>query len=165
MTYVDVDGDTGTFDSSQADLALPAGARVLFAGLYYGGRLAAGTGGAPAPTPSAAGTALLSAPGDTGYRTLPTVGLDTAGDTYQAFHDVTAIVAAAGAGTYTVANVQAGIGRSDGQLAGWSLVVAYADPASPGRNLSVFDGLQNVGSASPPVTIPLAGFRTPATGR
>ena len=77
---------------------------------------------------------------------------------------MTAIVAAAGAGTYTVANVQAGIGRSDGQLAGWSLVVAYADPASPGRNLSVFDGLQNVGSASPPVTIPLSGFRTPATG-
>lgn len=39
MTYVDVDGDPATFDSSEASLAMPTGARVLFAGLYYGARL------------------------------------------------------------------------------------------------------------------------------
>ena len=53
MTWVDVDGDPATFDSSSADLTLPAGASVLFAGLYYGGRLAAGSGGSPAPNPGA----------------------------------------------------------------------------------------------------------------
>ena len=39
VTWIDADGDPATFDSSSADLTLPAGASVLFAGLYYGGRL------------------------------------------------------------------------------------------------------------------------------
>ena len=42
--------------------------------------------------------------------------------------------------------------------------MAYGDGASPPRNLSVFDGLQHVGSSSPGVIIPLSGFRTPSSG-
>ena len=38
MAFVDVDSDPTTFDSSSATLSLPAGASVLFAGLYWGGR-------------------------------------------------------------------------------------------------------------------------------
>ena len=38
MAFVDVDQDSTTFDSSSATLSLPAGASVLFAGLYWGGR-------------------------------------------------------------------------------------------------------------------------------
>jgi hypothetical protein len=38
VRYVDIDTDPRTFDSSAATLGLPAGARILFAGLYYGGR-------------------------------------------------------------------------------------------------------------------------------
>src|SRR4051794_18857856 len=34
MVYVDVDGNSTTFNSSQATLVLPAGGTVLFAGLY-----------------------------------------------------------------------------------------------------------------------------------
>ena len=64
MTWVDVDGDPATFDSSSASLTLPPGARVLFAGLYYGGRLAAGTGGSPAPNPGARNTVRFKAPGE-----------------------------------------------------------------------------------------------------
>ena len=45
MTWIDADGDPATFDSSSAVLTLPTGATVLFAGLYYGGRLAAATAG------------------------------------------------------------------------------------------------------------------------
>ena len=138
---------------------------MLFAGLYWGARLAAGTGGAPALDPAARGRVLLQAPGDTTYRTVTApAATDTAGETYQGFADVTAIVGASGAGEYTVANVQAGTGRGDGQLAGWTLVVAYGDPAAPPRNLAVFDGLQQVGSASAGVTIGLSGFRTPTSG-
>jgi hypothetical protein len=37
MVYVDVDADGTTFSSSTANLALPAGATVLWAGLYWGG--------------------------------------------------------------------------------------------------------------------------------
>ncbi len=35
-------------------------------------------------------------------------------------------------------------------------------PAAPSRNLSVFDGMQSVGSGT--VTIPLSGFQTPLSG-
>lgn len=165
MRYVDVDADPVTFASSAATLALPDAGRVLFAGLYWGARLAAGSGGAPAPVPADRGTVLLRAPGDTAYRTVTAPApVDTAGEIYQGFADVTATVRAAGAGEYTVANVQAGTGRNDVQLAGWTLVVAYGDPAAPPRNLAVFDGLQQVGSSSPGVTISLAGFKTPSSG-
>ena len=36
MAYVDVDNNPTTFNSSSANLNLPAGATVLFAGLYWG---------------------------------------------------------------------------------------------------------------------------------
>ena len=41
-------------------------------------------------------------------------------------------------------------------------VVAYGDPNAPSRNLSIFDGMQNVSGAA--VTIPLSGFQTPLSG-
>ena len=63
-----------------------------------------------------------------------------------------------------MANVQRARAAATGEFAGWTLVVAYGDGASPPRNLSVFDGLQQVGSSSPGVTIPLSGFRTPSSG-
>jgi uncharacterized repeat protein (TIGR01451 family) len=168
MTYVDVDGDDTTFDSSSARLALPAGARVLFAGLYWGGRTKAGIGGLAAPDPAARGRVRLRAPGAAGaagYAGVTATQIDEAGDIYQGFADVTDAVRDAGAGDYVVADLQAGTGRNDAQLAGWSLVVAYGDPAQPPRNLTVFDGLRNVASDAPaPVTVALSGFRTPSAG-
>ena len=129
MTWVDVDGDPATFDSSSADLTLPAGASVLFAGLYYGGRLTPGSGGSPAPTPGARNTVLFKAPGDTDYRSLTASQVDDASTQYQGFVNVTPIVEAAGSGTYTTANVQLGTGLSDSSSGGWALIVAYGDPA------------------------------------
>ena len=163
MTWVDVDGDPATFDSSSADLTLPAGASVLFAGLYYGGRLTAGSGGSPAPTPGARNTVLFKAPGDTDYRSLTASQVDAASTQYQGFVNVTPIVEGAGSGTYTTANVQLGTGLSDSSSGGWALIVAYGDSGSPSRNLSVFDGIQTV-TGNGTVTIPLSGFQTPLTG-
>ncbi len=164
MTWIDADGDPSTFDSSSSDLSLPAGATVLFAGLYYGGKLGASSGGSPAPNPSANNTVLFKAPGETSYRSLTTATTpDTSSTQYQGFVNVTDIVQAAGAGTYWTANVQLGTGLSDATEGGWALVVAYGDPNAPSRNLSIFDGLQNV-SSSGNVTIPLSGFQTPLSG-
>jgi large repetitive protein len=169
MQYVDVDRNPATFDSSSARLELPGGARVLFAGLYYGARTDAGTRGARArnAAPDGLRTVDIKAPGDTGYTRLDPSGatLDQSSDVtgaYQVFHDVTDLVRRAGAGEYTVADVQAGTGLD--RYAGWSLVVAYEAPGDPPRNLTVFDGLQSVTRGQPALTIPISGFRTPLGG-
>jgi large repetitive protein len=175
MTYVNTApgtvAGTATFDSSSASLSLPPTATVLFAGLYWGadtsaGALQSGGGPTPAAAPNAAlrGQVGLQAPGDSAYRAV-TGSVDqstTAATRYGAFADVTGIVRTAGAGTYSVANVQAGTGGD--RFAGWTLVVAYRDSTQPPRNLTVDDGFVTIDSSSPPTTIPISGFRTPPSG-
>ena len=140
---------------------------MLFAGLYWGADTSAGTGGSAAPTPAANNRVGLRAPGAAGYATVTaSQAVDTspapAQTRYNGFADITALVQAAGAGTYSVANVQAGTGAD--RYAGWTLVVAYEDPTQPPRNLTVDDGFVTVSSGSPPITIPVSGFKTPPTG-
>jgi uncharacterized repeat protein (TIGR01451 family) len=164
MERVDVDR-TG-LDSSSATLRLPAGARVLFAGLYYGARTTAGTSGKAATnsSPAALSTVDLKLPGATGFERL-TGQLDQSTDVtgaYGVFVDVTDQVRRGGSGIYTVANVQSATGMD--RYAGWALVVAYEAAGDPPRNLTVFDGLQSVTSGKPAVTIPLSGFQTPLSG-
>jgi len=159
MIYVDVDGDASTFNSSTATLSLPAGASVLFAQLYWGGRSQAGT----------RNQAKLKAPGATTYTTHTDPVVDyfvdqTIGqysELYAASVDVTAEVAAAGSGVYTVADVEGWTGAAG--AAGWSLVVVYEASGEPLRNVSVFDGYAKV-DAGLPVDIPVSGFLTPLTG-
>ncbi|WP_405087312.1 hypothetical protein [Microbispora sp. NBC_01389] len=180
-TYVDVDSDSSTFNSSTADLTLTAGAQVAYARLYWGGRgqTTTDTPGLPAnnrlaPNIAQRGQVLIKAPGASGYQTISAAAADV-GDTpdnvtasgivYGASADVTSLVAAAGAGTYTVANVQASRGFDTlGAFGGWTLVVAYKDPSLPLRNISVFDGFLNQQSNAAATTISLSGFRTPTTG-
>ncbi|WND78855.1 prealbumin-like fold domain-containing protein [Lysobacter capsici] len=164
MVYVDVDSDATTFNSSSANLALPAGSTVLFAGLYWSGiSLSLARNSVRLRTPGSAVYASLSAD------ELLTNSAGAFGDAaYQGFDDVTALVQAAGNGTYTVANVQTtqrGIGSAGSTWAGWALVVAYRDPAQTAtRNLNVYDGLLSASDASLPVDIAFSGFITPATG-
>ena len=161
MTYVDVDADAATFDSSQADLALAAGSTVEFAGLYWGADTSAGVNGVAAPTAASNGSVLFTPPG--GSQTTVTASqLDTSGTRYHAFADVTSIVDAAGNGTYTLANVQAGTGQD--RYGGWSLVVAYSNSAELTRNVTVFDGFQIVNAGNPTIDIPVSGFLTPPSG-
>lgn len=175
MRWLDVDSDSSTFNSSNAQLLLPSDGRVLFAGLYWTGvqakgdviQGASGFVGVPQSPPnvSAIGTVKFRTPATTSYVNVTAAQIDTGpianSSGYTAYADVTSLVARAGRGTYTVADVQTSTGGNVG--AGWSLVVAYADPAEPLRNLSVFDGLQVV-SSSKPMSIPLSGFKTPSSG-
>jgi large repetitive protein len=165
MVPVDVDADPATFSSSSSTFTPPAAYEVLFAGLYFGGRLTAGGGGgAAAPNAAARGTAFLRTPAGAGY--VPVTGTvadsTVVAGSYVAFADVTALVRSGGAGRYFVGNVQSGTGED--RYAGWSLVVVYRDPAQPLRNLTVFDGLQTIGQGDPPLSIGVSGFRTPLTG-
>ena len=149
LTWIDRDADPATFDSSSADLALPPGAKVLFAGLYYGGKLSAGSGGSPAPNPGAAQHRPVQGPRRRGVSDGDGVaGRRCRRRSTRGSSNVTAIVDAAGAGTYWTANVQLGTGLNAAQSGGWALVVAYGDPDAPSRNLSVFDGMQTVSQQS-----------------
>jgi uncharacterized repeat protein (TIGR01451 family) len=177
MQWLDVDSDPSTSTSSSANVVMPTGSRVLFAGLYWTGlnkkgEAITGANGFKAvpqmPADVAAiGTVKLKVPGSATYATVTAAGADVntasiaVSGGYGAFADVTSLVNAGGAGTYTVANVQTGTGGNS--YAGWSLVVAYSNPDEPLRNLSVFDGLKVV-SGSQQIDIPLSGFKTPSSG-
>lgn len=159
MQYVDVDADPTTFNSSTATLSLPAGAEVLFAGLYWHGQVPTNNPAAPLR-----GTVLFQPPGAAGYQTLTgSVDNGTIPFTalYQGFADVTSIVQQAGPGDYAVANVQALTGT--GRNAGWALVVAYRDASEPARNLTIFDGYRTM-SVNGIQDIAVSGFLTPLSG-
>ncbi len=162
MAFVDVDNNPSTFDSSQAGLTLPAGSQVLFAGLYWGGRNNTNS----SVTDAQRATVMFSTPGSSGYVTLhgAVIGKsnNSNGYDYSSFINVTSQVAAAGSGTYEVANVQADNGTN--HYAGWSLVVAYQAPGLPARNLTVFNGYASVDTNSAPTTTSISGFVTPPTG-
>ena len=112
MTYVDVDGQPGTFNSSSADLSMPADAFVLWAGCTGPVIPPRRRAGAAAPNPALRNTASLRVPGATAYAPITAQTLDTNGTRYSGFAEVTNQVRAAGVGAYTVANVQSGTGRT-----------------------------------------------------
>ncbi|MGG6268975.1 hypothetical protein [Leptolyngbya sp. AN10] len=158
MTYVDIDSDATTFNSSSSDLNLPSGATVLFAGLYWGGD----------SSNAARNQVRLKTPTSSGYLTITANASDVYGNigyqnAYQGFADITSTVKANGNGTYTVANVQSTSGSTN-RWAGWTIVVVYRSPGEPVRNLTVFDGFNVVSGSNPTINIPISGFKTPPFG-
>lgn len=81
--------------------------------------------------------------------------------------NVTSLVQAGGAGTYTAGNVVGTIVINNdptGNHAGWTLGVIYQNPTLPFRNMSIRAGAVLVQSTSDPVTTTLTGFATPVSG-
>ena len=158
MTYVDVDGDVygPTFNSSSADLNIPAGSTVQFAGLYWGGISAS----------ASRGQMLLKTPAAGGYAAVTASQVDgsnlVVANNYAAFADVTALVQSAGNGTYWGANLQSDNTGSTNVWGGWALIIVYQSNTKPLRNLVVFDGYSSVFGAGQ--TFSLSGFLTPYSG-
>jgi uncharacterized repeat protein (TIGR01451 family) len=160
-----------TFNSSSADLALPTCSQVLFAGLYWGATQ--GTDGTNTSWISGETTVKLKLPGATNYTTLTSTQTDYHNDVlvpglphtgYRCFRDITSLINTTSPnGTYTIANVcsPAGIVNVAG---GWTIVIAYSDPATITRNLSVFDGSVIMNGGDPALNIPISGFLTPPSG-
>jgi uncharacterized repeat protein (TIGR01451 family) len=166
MIFVDIDGDGTTFQSSSANLAMPSGSTVLWAGLYWGGEY---TGAARDQvrfkTPASGGYVTVNAMQDD---SIPNVGCPgNTCDRYSAFADVTSLVNAGGSGTYTAANIQStpnGVATAS-TYGGWSLVVAFSNNSLPMRNLMINDGFTSIACGYPDtVNIPVAGFLTPYNG-
>ncbi|MEU8237223.1 Ig-like domain-containing protein [Actinoplanes missouriensis] len=168
MVFTDADGDAATFNDSAATVDMPAGSTVLFAGLYWGADPYAGSSlgallGADAPSIADRGKVLFRTPAAATWNPITasdTYETTTAEPVYQSFADVTALVAGVGNGVYSVANIQAGRGK--GTYAGWTLVIAYANPAEDLRSLRVYDGFGLIDSGS--TTIPVTGFEAPHSG-
>ncbi|GIE97951.1 Ig-like domain-containing protein [Paractinoplanes rishiriensis] len=150
MVYTDADNDLATFNDSTATIDMPAGSAVLFAGLYWG---------AESNLPLR-NQVLFRTPAGASWTPVTASSLFSSGGNYQGFADVTAQVAAAGNGVYGVANIQAAIGL--GRYAGWSLVIAYRNPAEDLRSLRIYDGFGSLTSGN--LVIPMTGFETPHAG-
>ncbi|WP_406061660.1 DUF3344 domain-containing protein [Streptomyces sp. NBC_01077] len=160
IAYVDVDSDPNTYNSSRAELAVPAGARVSWARLYWGGNLRVGEQKPPKDN----GRVLIAEPGGA-YKALladTLIGHRTAdgADAFQASADVTKLVRSSRAGQWTVAQVNVAMGRSAvGGWGGWTLVAAYEKASEPLRRIRVWDGFETVGPHSGELRVPLDGNR------
>lgn len=154
MVNTDVDSVAPGLNSSTAGLTIPAGATVLWAGLYWGADAAAATtrNQISFKTPVA------------GYQTLTADWMATTGTTnYHAAKTVTSLITASG--NYTVADIKLTLSAATygTGYGGWSLVVVYQLNSEQFRNLTVFDGYQVIANGTT-LDIPLSGFLTPSTG-
>ncbi|MGH8824634.1 MAG: hypothetical protein ACRDVN_09180 [Jiangellaceae bacterium] len=133
-------------DAATATASRPAGSTLLFAGLYWGGRL---------PTdPATAGQVTVRI----GSRTPAAVvadRFDTEPYGFGAVADVTDLFA--GTGPWVDLTV------ADGGSSRWSLVTAWSSPLEPLRDLRVVDGLVDATGAQP-ATATVSGLSTPRRG-
>ncbi|MER7762436.1 DUF3344 domain-containing protein [Streptomyces sp. NPDC097619] len=176
MFYSDLDRDPNTYNSTRAELKVPAGARITYARLYWGGNLRVGEQKPPEDN----GRVLVAEPGGEYKEVLAdtVVGHRDAADSdaYQASADVTPLIRARGAGVWTVAQLNIAMGQSEaGAWGGWTLVAAYEHPDEPLRELSLWDGFERVEDREAPaagtegeeaagLTLRLDGLSVPAGG-
>ncbi|GGU88808.1 hypothetical protein GCM10010211_64150 [Streptomyces albospinus] len=147
-------------------LRLPAGSRVSYARLYWGGSLRAGGRKLAGDT----GRVLLAVPGGRSkeVRADGAIGHRRTSqfDAYQASADVTGLVRQSGPGRYTVARMGAAEGRSRaGAPGGWTLVAVYENTKEPLRRLSLWDGFEVLGAHQKELAVQLKGLRIPAHSR
>ena len=154
--YVDIDGDASTSNSSSANLSLPSGSTVLWAGLYWAGNRPNNNTTYP--------NIKLKTPASGGYINLTSPSCDlnappNQANAYLCFNDVTGHVRTGGAGTYTAADIVV----NPSGYAGWGLIIVFGNEAMPPRNLAVFDGFTYINNNSG-ISINIAGFTTPLNG-
>jgi clumping factor A len=143
--------------SSRAVLALPEGASVTHAELYWSAPSGGGDNTAVTFARAGAFSEALVA------RASTTVALDEL-QLYQSSADVTALVREHGVGAYQVSGIDAAdpVGLdSSAYYAGWWLVVLYGLDSEPLRHLAVYDGLELVVDEDTAASATLSGFAIP----
>lgn len=161
-----------TKNGSGANLTLPAGSTVLYAELVWGGLFRSSANNISAlinnnisfTTPQ--GTFSV-APDPATAQTFNIIPADniTVGF-YVCTANVTSLVQAASSGAYSVQGVPALIEALDSRTAdtnhaGWTLAVAYENPASPLRNLTIWSGGTVVSPNTGSTTVTVSNFLTP----
>jgi uncharacterized repeat protein (TIGR01451 family) len=159
------------FNSSSADLNLPSCSQILYAGLYWGATQ--GNDGTNVTWRTGETGIKIKVPGSAVYQNVTSSQTDyhdnvmvpSLGHTgYRCFANITSLLNATNPnGTYTIANmcVPEGIANAAG---GWSIVIAYSDPSTIIRNLTIFDGSAIMNGSDPPLDVTFSGFLTPPTG-
>ncbi|NML22761.1 T9SS type A sorting domain-containing protein [Pseudoflavitalea sp. G-6-1-2] len=157
-SYIDIDGDGSTYNSSSEDVTIPPGATVIKAFLYWQSTKNYG----PTSFPPGFNTSVLfKTPGGAYTSLAPDVtDIATAGYYWLGIKDVTSMVQTSG--TYTVANIMAQPvpPGTNGYppFAGWSLWIAYTTPAEPNwYRIVLVDGTKYVTAGSNDITVD--GFR------
>jgi len=150
MQFIDIDENTNTYNSSAAQLILPAGNNTIkFARLYWGGRI---SNYALTLSTDTLRKVLIK---NTNGTYVPILAAQNAVDIfqvtdtetiYQAYADITPYIQDLGSGNYTVANVPASTGYvgSGGNYAGWCMVVAYQNSNAPLNSIRIYDGYYQV---------------------
>lgn len=162
-----------TLNGSLANLALPAGATVLYAELVWGGLFRSSANNISAlinnsitfNTPQGNFT-VVPDPATAQTFNIPadeiTVGF------YVRTANVTSLVQSALSGAYSVKGVPALIEAQDSRTsdtnhAGWTLAVAYEDPDLTLRNLTIWSGGAVVSPETGSTTVTVGNFLTPET--
>jgi len=165
----DIDNDSSTFNSSSANLAIPAGSTIKKAYLYWQGRAASNWY-------NSAKSIKFRPPGSSSYTTLTAPDDNVYWATfgtyfpYQASVEVTDLMN--GSGTYTIADLVTYAGNDVsnrrfpdplGAYGAWSLVVVYENDDEILQNITIYDGYQAI-SDNNVQDFTLSGFLTPKNG-
>ncbi|WP_186786027.1 DUF7507 domain-containing protein [Paenibacillus agilis] len=167
-------GTTNDFNLNNASaiLNLPPGSSILYAELVWAGTYAV-TGGTTDFSPFIDKSISVTTPLGTTVSVAPdpvTAQLLFINGNFNYFRsaNVTSIVQAGGAGTYTVGGIVGNtenVSTSSGNHCGWTLCVVYKNTVLPFRNLSLNVGIVDIEFASTPsVDTTITGFSTPITG-
>ena len=154
-----------TKNSSSALLRLPVGSTVIYAELIWGGSYR--YGGQNVTTSLNSAVTFSGPAGSMSVSPSPSTAAVTGSGEYYYVRsaDVTSLVQAGGAGTYTVGGVPATVAASENNAnaAGWTLAVIYGNASLPARNMTIFVGAE-LTSSSVSTTSSVSGFCTPGAG-
>jgi uncharacterized repeat protein (TIGR01451 family) len=149
---------------STAVLALPAGATVTYARIYWAGML-------NTPMTPSDPNVRIERPGtlDSTVTADAAFTIDRGGMTswYHSTADVTSLVSTNKGGAYRISDVgSVGLNglTSEDPMVGWVIVVFYALATDPPRNLALFDGLDLVQQGGAGATVTINGFLVPNAG-
>lgn len=184
-SFLDIDGNSSTVNSSSFELDLPTNSEVVWAGLYWQGVVHNSDinedfmdyqtiSGAPQISGNkgldltnntyGADKVKFQIPGGN-YVEVTAQQLDFSDLGYAGFLDVTSMLNATSPnGVYIVADIKShqGTETNHGNYAGWSLVVIYENSSEDFRNITLFDGFVTV-TSSYNSDLVIDGFLTPKT--
>lgn len=173
FTTLNTSSQVGTFpagttlnwqqNESQAILNLPAGSTVRYAELVWGGCYVTSNTNV---TSSINNSVTLVTPVGSVAVSPDAATSNNLTPFYVRSANVTSIIQAAGAGTYSTRGVPATIDPLENTVnsAGWTLAVVYENPSQTVRNLNLFVGGNQISAGGATLDVSVSGFLTPAAG-